>query len=175
LKSTERSEDVWDDQRESCVKEQLKHQGIAISMYWRLKYETKADTFWHKFYKRNQANFYKDRHYLDVEFPELSESKRQIELLEVGCGVGNAILPLLQDNPNLFVHAFDFAESAVNILRDEAVRCNLSHRISVSVCCVAKDKLPVEDESVDFVLCMFVLSAIAPQVLSNLNQLVSSA
>jgi 2-polyprenyl-3-methyl-5-hydroxy-6-metoxy-1,4-benzoquinol methylase len=38
-------------------------------------------------------------------------------LLEVGCGVGNAALPLLEVNPHLNVVAIDFAEKAVELFR----------------------------------------------------------
>ena len=40
-----------------------------------------------------------------------------LRLLEVGCGVGNAVFPLLQMHPGLFVHAIDHAKSAVAILK----------------------------------------------------------
>jgi len=56
---------------------------------------------WDMFYKRNQANFFKDRHYMLREFPSVEASfktGREYCLLEVGCGVGNALLPLLTDS-----------------------------------------------------------------------------
>jgi methyltransferase-like protein 6 len=70
-------------------------------------------------------HFYKDRHYLHVIFPELSppalspfpSSLPQLTLLEVGCGVGNAVLPLLDIHPTLCVYAVDIARSAIDILR----------------------------------------------------------
>ena len=39
-----------------------------------------------------------------------------LNLLEVGCGVGNAVLPLIELNPCLHVVAMDFAKSAIDIL-----------------------------------------------------------
>ncbi|KAJ1909810.1 hypothetical protein H4219_006340, partial [Mycoemilia scoparia] len=40
-------------------------------------------------------------------------------VLELGCGTGNAIFPLLQDisNPRLFAHACDFSKTAVNVVK----------------------------------------------------------
>lgn len=41
-------------------------------------------------------------------------------VLEVGCGVGNTIFPLLQTNndPNLFVYGGDFSSTAINIIKE---------------------------------------------------------
>ena len=85
-------------------------------------YEERCGAYWHKFYKRNADNFYKDRHYIHLVFPELNEqrigkSSDELHLLEVGCGVGNAVLPLLELNPHLHVQAIDCAPSAIDILR----------------------------------------------------------
>jgi len=38
-------------------------------------------------------------------------------LLEVGCGVGNAALPLIEVNDHLNVIAIDFAEKAVELFK----------------------------------------------------------
>ena len=38
-------------------------------------------------------------------------------LLEAGCGVGNLFYPLLEEIPNLFVHACDFSPRAVQFLK----------------------------------------------------------
>ena len=38
-------------------------------------------------------------------------------LLCAGCGCGNAVVPLLQRNPELFIYATDFAPRAVGLLR----------------------------------------------------------
>ena len=58
--------------------------------------------------------------YLDLEFEELREGSSQgavAEVLEVGCGTGNTVFPLLAANPNLFLHCCDFAAAAVELVK----------------------------------------------------------
>lgn len=55
--------------------------------------QTKKDIF----YKENKTNFFKDRHYLTAEFPELLICEKEKKIFcELGCGVGNALFPLAQ-------------------------------------------------------------------------------
>ncbi|GAB4823086.1 hypothetical protein N2152v2_010132 [Parachlorella kessleri] len=78
------------------------------------KYEREASRYWDLFYRRNEDRFFRDRHYFDREFPELLSAQT---VLEVGCGVGNTIFPLLELNPTAFIYACDFAPSAVALVR----------------------------------------------------------
>lgn len=160
----------------------IKKQGADLSQFWKEKYVNKAGTFWHQFYQRNSTHFYKDRHYLHIVFPDLApvccssspnDSVAPLRLLEVGCGVGNAVLPLLEINVNLAAHAIDFAKSAIDILKtNEYCTKNINvdtdgntiPRLTASVCDIVRDELPqdVVPGSMDFVLCMFVMSALSP-------------
>lgn len=74
------------------------------------KLRTEADEQWDKFYGIHQNRFFKDRHWLFTEFPELAEIKEG-SILEVGCGVGNTVFPLLETNtsPGLKVWCCDFS------------------------------------------------------------------
>jgi methyltransferase-like protein 6 len=95
-------EDVWTDEREEDAKQKLSVQGEVL---WRTmvdRYEREARKSWDMFYKRHGNKFFKDRHYLDTVFNELKvneKGERRKKFLEVGCGVGNAFLPLLMSNP----------------------------------------------------------------------------
>ena len=167
------SADPWDDDRLLEAEQRIRDQGNNVSDFWRNSYRDKAAQYWHAFYKRNTDNFYKDRHYLHVEFPELlqysednSDSTRRLQMLEVGCGVGNAVTPLLELNSRLYANAIDFAKSAIDILRQHPCVTRHPGRLIANTCNVITDALPLPAEvqgQLDVVLCMFVLSAIVPE------------
>ena len=71
---------------------------------------------WDKFYANHNDKFFKDRHWLFTEFPDLA--KENIRVLEIGCGVGNTVIPLLDKNPSAFVYGCDYADSAIEILKN---------------------------------------------------------
>lgn len=68
-----------------------------------------------QFYRRNADRFFKDRHYFDREFPELVSGPHVV--LEVGCGVGNTVFPLLDLNPQITAYACDFSATAVDLVK----------------------------------------------------------
>jgi hypothetical protein len=118
----------WTKEQQRESEARLQMQGKGLGDFWRSKYIKETGVYWHEFYKRNADHFYKDRHYLHIVFPELgSDSVDQIRLLEVGCGVGNAIFPLMDLNKRLFVSAIDHAKSAIQILRYLNTYLSISH------------------------------------------------
>lgn len=146
----------------------------GVPKFWRNKYEGEAAKYWHDFYKRNSTNFYKDRHWLvdDAKdgFSCLAESQGGI-VLEAGCGAANAIFPLMDVNPSLKVYAFDFARSAIDLVR--ASPSYDERKCTAFVWDFARMELEEVDEgergglsqqSVDFALCLFVLSAVPPEL-----------
>lgn len=128
---------------------------------------------WDEFYKHHKQNFFKDRRYLHKEFVDLCTSENKIAL-EVGCGVGNTIFPLLQTNPTIFVHACDFSPKAVELVKEH--EGYMSGRCNAFQADLTKDNLldNVAAASVDYVLLIFVLSTIHPDkmlgVLQNIKQ-----
>lgn len=111
--------------------EKLKRDRELVSDFKRNKLETEAKKNWDLFYKRNTTNFFKDRHWITREFPELlrtiseldqrsrdsQQTEKRLVLLEAGCGVGNTVFPLLEENSNLFIYACDFSPRAIDFVK----------------------------------------------------------
>lgn len=114
---------------------------------------------------------------LFTEFPELKTvpadtdsgtgTDEHFNIFEIGCGVGNTIFPILKYNvdENLRVFGCDFSSRAIDILREhdefDAKRCQ------VFVLDATKenwtDALPFDENSMDIIVLIFVLSAIKPE------------
>ncbi|KAJ4719708.1 Methyltransferase-like protein [Melia azedarach] len=63
---------------------------------------------WKRFHSRHSSGkFFKERRYLLKEFPELVSCGESSKLLEVGCGNGSTVLPILRGNENIIVYACD--------------------------------------------------------------------
>lgn len=132
-----------DEQRVLSEEEQhkLKKQDETIaSEFKRLKLEAEAQKNWDLFYKRNETRFFRDRHWTIREFEELVEIDRDSKkvLLEVGCGVGNFLFPLLEENAGLFIYGCDFSPRAVQLVKNDA-RYN-EERVKAFVSDITKDK-----------------------------------
>ena len=89
---------------------------------------------WDKFYQDNGTRFFKDRHYFEKAFPsEFGKdilTDRRKTLVEIGCGVGNACLPLLEDDdsPWKTIHALDISAEGVALMKLDSrfIACNES-------------------------------------------------
>lgn len=134
------------------------------------KYENEASNFWNEFYTIHQNKFFKDRHWLFTEFPELKASHSNADhfnIFEIGCGVGNTIFPILQYNNdiNLRVFGCDFSLRAIDILREnkefDAQRCQVF--VLDATAESWQNSVPFAENSMDIIVMIFVLSAIKPE------------
>ena len=140
---------------------------------------------WDRFYRNHQTNFFKDRHYLSVTFPNeflcdtdvaSESSKIQRCLVEMGCGVGNALLPLLKSDENAShpvdkriqwtVYGFDLSKIAIDILYKDPryVEASQSGRAKCDVCDISiPNVIPLYAQNVAHVTSLlFCLSAVPP-------------
>ena len=109
------------------------------------KLELEAQKNWDLFYKRNETNFFKDRHWTTREFEELlgevedtdksGDGEKPKVLLEVGCGVGNLVFPLLEEQLPLYIYCCDFSPRGVQFVKEhklydekrvEAFQCDIT-------------------------------------------------
>lgn len=177
----------WDDEQDEHARASVaKNSNVTIGDEQLEKYESDADKFWDTFYDVHQNRFFKDRHWLFTEFPELapdytgpgqvcvddaddaaavpsSSSGRRI--FELGCGVGNTIFPILKYSTDSTLRVFgcDFSATAIDIMNghDEMD----ADRLTVFVMDATSDewRVPFEENSMDFIILIFVLSAIHPK------------
>ncbi|CAL1543101.1 unnamed protein product, partial [Lymnaea stagnalis] len=221
---------VWDEEQEAEAKKiAVNHANHAVSQEKKDQLEREAAKHWDQFYSIHSNHFFKDRHWLFTEFPELyggekhfinsnrslksenallenTESKTGQEyvhtgdkkvsnltsayssdssqlpnnfekmqvssdqwpkfaLLEVGCGVGNTVFPVLKTNKNpyLKIYCCDFSSTAIDIVKTnpdyDKDRCHaFVHDITDE-----QADIPVEVGSLNVIIMIFVLSAVAPE------------
>jgi len=104
---------------------------------------------------------------LFTEFPEITSLKNEKPsfILEVGCGVGNSVFPILAHcvDSNVHVYCCDFSSNAIQILKENS-QYNSEH-CTAFVCDITSDEWnpPFALESLDVILLVFVLSAVQPE------------
>ncbi|XP_071860658.1 tRNA N(3)-cytidine methyltransferase METTL6 isoform X1 [Bombus fervidus] len=127
--------------------------------------EKDAKKYWDLFYKRNDTRFFKDRHWTTREFHELlgfGTKDDQKILLEVGCGVGNFIYPLIEDGLKFkMIFACDLSPRAVELTKKH--KLYNPKNIKIFQTDITTENCFCEvDYSVNIVTLIFVLSAINP-------------
>ena len=145
-------------------------------------YNKNPARYWDIFYKNNKENFFKDRKWLQIEFPSLYASTKKdagpVTIFEIGCGAGNTFFPILNENQNehLRIIAADFAPKAVELVKNsEQFNPKYGHA-AVWDLANPEGALPdgVEPHSVDIAVMIFVFSALAPdqwdQAMENLKK-----
>ncbi|KAG9292889.1 hypothetical protein G9A89_016251 [Geosiphon pyriformis] len=162
--------------KETYAREILSKDTKPVALFWANKYKNEAAKNWDLFYKRNKTNFFKDRHWIGREFEELSYSKQlgnseadsknsesQKTLLELGCGVGNFLFPMLDANPLLFIYGCDFSKRAIEFVQNHEKYTE--SRCHAFVADLTKDSLTqfIYPETIDLISAIFVISAIPPE------------
>ncbi|CAG8983342.1 hypothetical protein HYALB_00000509 [Hymenoscyphus albidus] len=157
-----------DTYKEYAEEQYAKQREAPVSDFDKNRFNGDPAKWWNNFYKNNAANFFKDRKWLQQEFPVLIDITKPgaapYTLLEVGAGAGNTAFPILSrnQNPNLKIHACDFSKKAVEVIR--ANEAYDSQNIQADVWDAASDELPPDlgEGSVDYVLMIFIFSALSP-------------
>jgi len=155
-----------------------------VSDFDKRRFNADPSKWWNLFYKNNTANFFKNRKWLQQEFPVLGQVTRNdappTTILEVGAGAGNTAFPILaqNENPRLRIHACDFSRKAVELIRaSEAYDERFIQADVWDVAATGPESLPpgLGEESVDVVLMIFIFSALSPsqwsQALRNIYTL----
>lgn len=131
--------------------------------------EQNAQKHWDLFYKRNETRFFKDRNWTTREFEELIMNDRKNDendrktMLEVGCGVGNLIFPLIKEKQNnYFIYACDFSRRAIEFVKKNSLYNEANMKAFSCDITTANIFDNVPKQSLDIVTLVFVLSAIHP-------------
>ncbi|TEB36521.1 methyltransferase [Coprinellus micaceus] len=149
------------------------------------KYHDRPSRHWDNFYKMNNANFFKNRRWLNNEFPELIAGTKAgagpFTVAEIGCGAGNSAYPLLSmnENPDLRIFAYDYSPHAVKLVQRNPVYENPPiGSIQAAVWdLTSKEGIPsnLQEGTVDVIVLIFVMSALHPdewlQALGNIYKL----
>ncbi|CAL0322687.1 unnamed protein product [Lupinus luteus] len=148
----------------------------GVSPFWKEKYEREAKKYWDVFYKHHKGKFFKDRHYLDKEWGDYFSGLGKKVILEVGCGAGNTIFPVIASYPDAFIYACDFSPRAIELVKthedfkESHVNAFVSDLTADDLC---KEILP---SSVDIITMIFMLSAVSPEkmplVLQNIRKVI---
>ncbi|OQE22574.1 hypothetical protein PENSTE_c010G00619 [Penicillium steckii] len=177
-----------DDEFKAFAEGQYEKQRAApVSDFDQRRFNMDPAKWWDLFYKNNTDNFFKDRKWLQQEFPILEQVTRKDAgkkvVLEVGAGAGNTAFPLIRNNENeeLMLHACDYSKYAVKVMR-ESEQYDTKHMVADVWDVSAKptdenDSLPpgMTEGSVDVIVLIFIFSALNPgewnQAISNLHRL----
>ncbi|KAI6013554.1 S-adenosyl-L-methionine-dependent methyltransferase [Pisolithus marmoratus] len=172
------TQNAWDhvpppEDQDEAISVSLARQRVApVPESDKEKYNAKPAKYWDNFYKTNADNFFRDRKWLHLEFPDLLAAAQpdagDITICEIGCGAGNTAFPLLSanKNPKLMIRAFDYSSHAVKLVQANSLyRDPPVGSIQAAVWDLScENSLPpgVTPESVDIVVLVFILSALHP-------------
>ncbi|KAL4191416.1 hypothetical protein AMTRI_Chr07g80430 [Amborella trichopoda] len=100
---------------------------------------------WKSFHNRHsRGRFFKERRYLLKEFPELLDAHGWYTILEVGCGNGSSVLPILRAKDRIVVYACDCSMVALERAKEavDAAEISQKHRFHPFYCDFSIDGFP---------------------------------
>ncbi|KAF8728493.1 hypothetical protein AX14_006577 [Amanita brunnescens Koide BX004] len=170
---------AWDhvpppeDQAEIIATALARQKAVPVPNDERMKYNEKPAKHWDNFYKNNADNFFRNRKWLHNEFKELISATQPeagpIKIVEIGCGAGNSVFPLLSSNqnPKLSLYAYDFSSHAVKLVQNNPLYASppVGTIYSSVWDFTSPDGPPPELDpgTVDIAILVFVLSALHPE------------
>ncbi|XP_043860353.1 tRNA N(3)-methylcytidine methyltransferase METTL2A [Dromiciops gliroides] len=107
--------------------------------------------------------------HLDINTDSFPGASATYRILEVGCGVGNTVFPILHTNndPGLFVYCCDFSTTAVDLVQTNSDYDPSRCFAFVHDLCDEDKSYPMPRESLDIIILIFVLSSIVPDKMQN--------
>ena len=143
---------------------------------------------WNKFYINHNNHFFKDRLWLNDEFPNLfnippatttttsTDGDDKFRILEIGCGAGNTLFPLARHHsyriksnnitsPDIHLYGCDFAQSAIDICKSNPSFNDTLMTVYQYDLQEGEEPTPIlpNEEKADIIISIFVLSAISPE------------
>ncbi|NWT87534.1 METL2 protein, partial [Lanius ludovicianus] len=139
--------------------------------YWRKNYRGGSTAVQGYVYNKNQAEALTD----NPQGKNCGEELGKLEsfpgcdatyrILEVGCGAGNSVFPILKvlcNTPGTFLYCCDFASGAVELVKSHSSYNSAWCSAFVHDVCDDALPYPFPDEILDVILLVFVLSTIHP-------------
>uniref|UniRef100_A0A8C1U532 tRNA N(3)-cytidine methyltransferase n=1 Tax=Cyprinus carpio TaxID=7962 RepID=A0A8C1U532_CYPCA len=188
----------WSAEQEQAAQKKVQENSQPLPEEKQEEFDNRANEYWNDFYTIHENRFFKDRHWLFTEFPELAPQQKppqdaeenlingedvpsthndtefpgasaSYRILEVGCGVGNTVFPILKTNndPGLFVYCCDFSSTAVDLVKSNPEYDPSCCHAFVHDMSDASAEYPIPDHSLDVIVLIFVLSALHPQKMQN--------
>ncbi|KTW27098.1 hypothetical protein T552_02590 [Pneumocystis carinii B80] len=157
----------WSEEQEKIAIEKI-HKQMLNPVIDKEKYMNNPSFFWDKFYENHKTHFFKNRKWLFHEFPQIFDcicsysGKKYI--LEIGCGVGNTMFPILLQNKNPFlvIHGVDYSKKAIEIVKGSELFSGDNIRASVWDMANLNGEFPEGATNVDIVILIFAFSSLSP-------------
>ncbi|NXM65888.1 METL2 protein, partial [Serilophus lunatus] len=134
--------------------------------YWKKHYGDGSTTVQGYVYNKNQTKILTDSPQGELgSLDSFPGSDATYRILEVGCGAGNSVFPILKvlcNTPGAFLYCCDFASGAVELVKSHSSYNSAWCSAFVHDVCDDALPYPFPDEILDVILLVFVLSTIHP-------------